>query len=141
MELRPFGSLTLELASDRLFFLGETPVGKRIIQEIAGVRFEGERLKANLKGQAAADWLVIDPTGIAIFDIRLLLETDDGALVYLNYEGKADWSGGMGQAPVYVIAKFETGDDRYRWLNSAPIVGKGVVQPGGGLVYEFSEMV
>lgn len=141
MELRPFGSLTLELASDRLFFLGDTPVGKRIIQEIAAVRFEGERLKANQKGMAAADWLVIDEKGIATFDIRLLLETDDGALVYLNYEGKADWSAGMGQGPVYVIAKFETGDDRYRWLNSAPIVGKGTLQPGGGLVYEFSEMV
>jgi hypothetical protein len=141
MELKPFGTLTLELASDRLFFLGETPVGKRIVQEIAGVRLEGDRVKANLKGAAAADWLAIDAGGIATFDIRMTLETEDGALLYLNYEGKADWSGGMGQAPVYVIAKFETGDDRYRWLNSAGICGKGTLQEGGGLVYEFFEMV
>lgn len=141
MELRPFGNLTLELASDRLFMLGATPVGNRIIQEIEGVRFEGERLKAGLKGKAAADWLAVDATGIAIFDIRLLLETDDGALTYLNYVGKADWSGGMATAPVYVTATFETGDERYRWLNSAPIVGKGVVVPGAGLAYEFYELV
>lgn len=141
MELKPFGTLTLELASDRLYFLGETPVGKRIVQEIAGVTLAGDRVNATLKGHAAADWLAIDATGIATFDIRMTLETEDGALLYLNYEGKADWSGGMGQSPVYVIAKFETGDDRYRWLNSAGICGKGTLQEGGGLVYEFFEMV
>lgn len=143
MELRPFGTLTLELNSDGLFFLGETPVGKRIIQEIKGVTFKGERFDAHLKGAAAADWLAIDGNGIATFDIRMTLETEDEqpAVLYLNYVGKADWSGGMGQAPVYVTALFEAGDERYTWLNSAPIVGKGVLQEGGGLVYEFSELV
>lgn len=39
MELRPFGTLTLQLAPDRLFFLGDTPVGKRVIQEFEDVRY------------------------------------------------------------------------------------------------------
>lgn len=141
MELRPFGTLTLSLASDRLFFLGETPVGKRIIQEIEGIRFEGEHFDASLKGVAAADWLAIDATGIATFDIRMLLETTDGAVLYLAYEGKADWSKGMASEPVYVTAHFETGDDRYRWLNHALVVGKGEMVEGTGLVYAFSQVV
>jgi hypothetical protein len=141
MELTPLGTLTLELASDRLFMLGSTPVGNRIIQEIAGARFEGARLKADMKGAAAADWLAVDATGIATFDIRMLLETDDGALVYLAYFGRADWSKGMGSAPIYVTAHFETGDDRYRWLNHAGITGKGELQPVGGIVYEFCQVV
>jgi hypothetical protein len=141
MELQPFGSLTLSLASDRLFMLGATPVGNRIIQEIEGVELKGERVNATLKGKAAADWLAIDGNGIAKFDIRMLLETDDGALVYLNYLGTADWSTGMGKAPVYVTAHFETGDDRYRWLNTAHIIGKGELVEGGGLVYQFAQVV
>lgn len=141
MELQPFGTLSLTLASDRLFMLGQTPVGNRIIQEIESIELQGERINASLKGKAAADWLAIDGNGIAKFDIRMLLETDDGALVYLNYLGTADWSGGMGQAPVYVTAHFETGDDRYRWLNTAHVIGKGELQPGGGLVYTFAQLV
>ena len=140
MELRPFGTLTLQLASDRLFFLGDTPVGKRIIQEIEDVRFEGERLKGVMKGKAGADWLAIDAAGIATFDIRMLLETDDEALVYLRYEGKADWSEGMGKGAIYVQAWFESGDERYGWINTVPVVGKGVVRDGG-VAYDFFEMV
>ena len=140
MELRPFGTLTLQLASDRLFFLGETPVGKRIIQEIEDVRFDGDRLKAKMKGKAGADWLAIDAAGIATFDIRMLLETDDEALVYLRYEGKADWSEGMGKGSIYVQAWFESGDERYGWINMVPVVGKGVVRDGG-VAYDFFEMV
>ena len=139
MELRPFGTLTLQLASDRLFFLGDTPVGKRIIQEIEDVRFDGDRLKAKMKGKAGADWLAIDAAGIATFDIRMLLETDDGALVYLRYEGKADWSEGMGTGPIYVQAWLESGDERYGWVNTVPMVGKGVVRDGG-VAYDFFEM-
>lgn len=140
MELRPFGSLTLQLASDRLFFLGDTPVGKRIIQEIEDVRFEGDRLEARMDGKAGADWLAIDASGIATFDIRMLLKTDDGAHVYLRYEGKADWSEGMGKGPIYVQAWFESGDERYAWINTVAVVGKGVVRDGG-VAYDFFEMV
>ena len=141
MELRPFGTLTLALASDRLFFLGDTPVGKRIIQEIESAHFAGAHFDADTKGKASADWLAIDATGIATFDIRMLLETGEGAQVYLAYEGKADWSKGMATEPVYVTAHFETGDDRYRWLNHALVVGKGELVEGGGLAYEFSQVV
>jgi len=142
MELRPFGNLTLTLASDRLFMLGETPVGRRIIQEIESIEFKGEHFSAQLKGKAAADWLAVDAGGIATFDIRMTLETIDGALIYLNYIGTADWSKGMATEPVYVTAKFETGDERYRWLNTAHVVGKGDLVPGGGgLAYEFCQVV
>ena len=140
MELRPFGTLRLEVPGDGLFMLGQIPAGNRIIQEIGGVRFEGERLKGSLKGKAAADWLLVDSTGTAHFDIRLLMETDDGALVFLAYDGKADWSGGLGQGPIYVRATFESGDERYQWVNTIPVIGKGVVE-NGQVAYHFYEMV
>jgi hypothetical protein len=141
MELRPFGTLTLTVAGDGLFVLGATPAGTRIVQEISEARLEGARIKASLKGVAAADWLAIDAQGVATFDIRMTLETDDGAVVYLSYEGRADWSGGMGTTPVYAAMRFEAGDERYRWLNALQPVGKGTVGGGGSLSYEICELV
>lgn len=141
MELRPFGTLTLGLSSEGLHMLGATPVGIRIIQEIVEARLEGPRLNASLKGAAAADWLAVDADGVATFDIRMTLLTDDGATIYLAYEGRADWSTGMGKAPVYAAMRFEAGDERYKWLNALLPVGKGQVGEGGALSYEICELI
>jgi hypothetical protein len=112
MELRPFATLTLAVASDGLYMLGATPAGTRIVQEISEARIEGPRLNASLVGSAAADWLAIDAQGVGTFDIRMTLMTDDGVPVYLAYKGRADWSAGMGKTPVYVGMEFEAGDER-----------------------------
>ena len=141
MELRPLGTLTLETASDRLFMLGSTPAGNRIVQEIKSAELVGDRIKASMKGLAAADWLSVNADGLALFDIRMTLETADGALLYLSYTAKADWSAGLGKGDIYAVAQFETGDDRYRWLNTIQIVGKGGVGAGGSVAYEWYELV
>lgn len=48
-------------------------------------------LKANpFKGRIlnnGADWQIVDSKGLAIIDTRYLLETDDGALIYLQTKG------------------------------------------------------
>lgn len=137
MELTHFASLTLGLASERLFVLGATPAGTRIVQEIAEATLVGERVNAAMVGNAGADWLAVDASGVATFDIRMTLRTDDDAVLYLAYEGRADWSTGMGKAPVYVGMRFEAGDERYRWLNALQLFGKGELAEGGGLVYEI----
>jgi len=67
------------------------------------------------------------------------VETDDGALIYITYEGRADWSEGPGTKPIYMAPKFETSDERYTWLNAVQAVGKG--QLGAGTVsYEIAEV-
>jgi hypothetical protein len=141
MELRPLGTLALTFAPDRLFVLGATPHGTRIIQEIASGELTGDRVKATLKGAAAADWATLGDGGLARFDIRLLLETADGALVYLPYTGKADWSGGAAQAPIFAVAQFETADERYSWLNAIQVVGEGrIAADGTGVTYQLFEL-
>ena len=82
-----------------------------------------------------------DPSGVATFDIRMTLRTDDGATVYLAYQGRADWSEAMGRAPVYAAMTFESGDERYAWLNALMPVGKGLVGEGGTIVYEICELI
>jgi hypothetical protein len=141
MELRPLASLDLALATDRVFILGATPVGTRMIAEISGAELAGERVTASMKGLAAADWAVLGDDGLAHFEIRMVLETGDGAQIYLSYTGKADWSGGPGSGPIYAVVDFETADERYQWLNRIQVVGQAAMSADfSGVRYDFFEL-
>lgn len=129
--------------------VGKTPAGVRRIASVKGGRFTGERLSgAILEG---ADWVIARPDGVTQVDVRLTLQTDDGAFIYLTYQGllrikpedmqriatgepvdPSDWS-------LVVKAKFECGAERYAWLNDVIAVGKGVQTPTGP-GYEFFQM-
>ena len=141
MQLEPFGTLTIQTDPDGLFMLGETSAGKRIIQELLSVRFEGPRLRGSMTGKSAADWLTVDANGNVTLDIRVLLLTDDGAHVFVTLDGRARWGEGLGRGPIYSRANLESGDERYRWVNHVPLVAKGAVAEGGGGAHELFEMV
>lgn len=122
--------------------LGFTTAGQRYMVTIKEARWEGERLQASLKpGLPAGDWMVISPDGIAHIDIRETLETDDGALIYVRYQGRRH-IGNLREgipAPVYITPLFETSDPRYSWLNAIQAVGKGA-PVDRSLVYEIYEL-
>ncbi len=82
------------------------------------------------RGASGADWGLAGPGGVFGLDVRFTLETDDGALVYVQYHGRCDVCGGL-SAPgsVYAAPRFETGDERYLWLNSIQAVQKGHLDP------------
>ena len=141
MELRRLGTLTIQTDPEGLFMLGDTSAGKRIIQELKTVSFEGDRLKGTMTGKSAADWLAVDGQGHTTLDIRVLLRTDDDALVYVALDGRADWSEGLGRGVIYSTAKLESGDERYAWVNHLPLVSKGAVGAGGGVAHELFELV
>ena len=136
LELVPLGTMTALLRPP--FVLDGTPAGGRWIFEVAEGAIEGDRVRGSLKGRAAADWLVVGPDGTGTLDVRALFETDDGALVFVQYHGRLDLSDGPG-APVYATPRFETGDERYRWLNRIQAVGKGRLD-GPTLTYELYEL-
>ena len=123
--LVPLATATLTLAEP--IFLPGTPVGTRVVIEMTDVVYEGERIRARLKGPSAVDYLVIGPDGAGAIDVRFLLETDDGALILVQYRGRSDHSQGHGVSPLYSAPLFETGDERYAWLNKVQAVGKGTV--------------
>jgi hypothetical protein len=136
LELLPLGTMTAELRKP--FSLAKTPVGDRVIFEVASGVIEGERLRGKLKGNSAGDWMIVGPDGTGTLDVRALVETDDGALVFLHYGGRVDLSGGPG-APLYAAPRFETGDARYRWLNVVQAVAKGRMA-GATLTYDLYEL-
>jgi hypothetical protein len=128
IELVPLGTLWAQLAPPVV--LEDTPVGTRMIFEVLEGTFEGERLRGRSRGASGADWGLMGPGGVFGLDVRFTLETDDGALVYVQYHGRCDISQGIGQpGSVYAAPRFETGDARYRWLNNIQAVQKGRLDP------------
>jgi hypothetical protein len=119
--------------------VGVGPAGRRVIGEIKSVRFEGDRLSADLFGVAAADWVAVGPKSVIMVDVRYTLNTDDGALIYVQYDGRSDGGDGEGRLPTYSAARFETADSRYGWLNTILAVGKGEFR-GEELHYDWFEL-
>jgi hypothetical protein len=93
--------------------VGRTPFGSRLIGELAGARWEGERFRARMIGAAAADWAVAADDGLTDVDVRMSLETDDGALVYARYTGLLD---PRQDPPIRSAMRFETANPRYAWM-------------------------
>ena len=122
--------------------LAGSPIGTRVIAEARSFRLDRERIRASLKGTAAADWLVVSPDGtFGCVDVRAAVVTDDGASIYLQYNGRIRFPAGGGLATVYVAPRFETGDARYAWLNQTLAVGKGLLDRASGrLAYTFYEL-
>ena len=99
----------------------------------------GDRLSGHAPGMPPT------PTGCTISgvvgapDVRLTFETDDGAVVFVSYRGRIDLTNGPGTSPIYTAPTFETGDERYAWLNVIQAVAKGDLQ-GNDLTYEIYEV-
>jgi hypothetical protein len=121
--------------------IGAGPAGNRIIGELASAEVKGDRLAGELLGAAAADWLVLGAGGTGLVDARLTIRTHDGATVFVQYNGRMDFTKGL-QFPItaYVAPRFETGDDRYSWLNRIQAVGKGILNEDFSLDYEWYEV-
>jgi len=136
LELVPLCTIVVDLAEPMI--LPNTPAGTRVIVEVSDARVDGERLRGRVKGSAAADWLTIGPDSTGTLDVRATVETDDGALVFVSYQGRRDFSQGM-DAPIYTAPRFETGDERYAWLNKIQAAAKGQLD-GTTLTYEVYEL-
>ncbi|WP_313024430.1 DUF3237 domain-containing protein [Pseudomonas lopnurensis] len=127
---------TLELETPT--YIANGPRGTRVIAEIRNASWEGERLNAKQKGNAAADWALVGADGTLAIDVRTTLETDDGAIIFVSYEGRAQMTQN-GASPLIITPRFETGDDRYKWLNKVQAIGRGSRDEQGRLVYKIYE--
>src|SRR5947199_10148350 len=66
--------------------LGAVPHGARVIAPIAGGTFEGPRLSGKVL-PGGGDWTLLRSDGVLELDLRVTLETDDGALIYMTSFG------------------------------------------------------
>ena len=129
--------------------IGKTPGGLRRIAPVTGGTFAGNRLRGTVL--PGADWVLNRPDGMMTIDVRLGLLTDDGACIYLAYQGRflavaeamARFAKGAILDPaeysLAINAKFECGVERYQWLNDVIAVGTGT-QTAAGPTYELFEI-
>ncbi|MEH6449415.1 MAG: DUF3237 domain-containing protein [Oleispira sp.] len=125
--------------------IGASHVGHRIIFDVESGFFTGEKLKGNLKA-SGGDWLLMHPDGTYTLDVRVCLETDDGALIYMSYKGRWVIPDHLKQKVLsnetcaevdpdeYYqrnLILFEVADKRYQWLNNIVAVSQGYRTPVG----------
>ncbi|MBK7329557.1 MAG: DUF3237 domain-containing protein [Dehalococcoidia bacterium] len=109
------------------------PQGTRAIAIVTGGTFEGPKLRGTLD-DSGGDWVTVRADGSIKLDVRVLLHTHDGADIFMRYEGvglrQDDGSVNLATAPL-----FETGDERYAWLNHVQAITSGKSK-GGVVTYE-----
>ena len=150
MDLLPhrhLATLRLEVDYAGILGIGAVREGLRGVANIMSGRFEGERLQGRVVG--GHDWFVRRADGTLAIDVRLTLETDDGAAALLFYQGRmigspetmASFRRGALLVPadysLSVVARWECGDPRYAWLNDLICVGIGEQTPTGPMYRIF----
>lgn len=126
---------TVRVTRGDVYRLGQTAFNKRVIGSIANGRWDGERLSGEIIAPGG-DWAIPSTDGkVMLLDVRQLVRTDDGALIYITYKGRCDRERGT-----YTVAPtFETDDERYAWLNGVQALGQGR-SDGEDIVYSMFEV-
>src|SRR5689334_15557969 len=84
LSSRPLMTVRIVAASAQK--LGEVPHGVRLIVPVSGGDFEGARLRGRIV-PGGGDWLLLRSDGVLELDLRVTLETDDHALIYMTFQG------------------------------------------------------
>ncbi|MGA3123688.1 MAG: DUF3237 domain-containing protein [Polyangiaceae bacterium] len=127
MRFRPLFILRLDTAPTQ--DIGAVPHGTRVTFPITGGSFEGDRLRGKVL-PCGDDWTVKRMDGVIELDLRIALETDDAALIYMTFEGIRD-DGAPGGPYFRTLPRFETADAKYAFLNRLLAVGKGEIRSEG----------
>jgi hypothetical protein len=143
--------MTLQVLVSPAQKIGAVPHGARLIAPIAGGTFEGPLLRGKVL-PGGGDWTLLRSDGVLELDLRITLETDDGALIYLT-------SFGLRHGPAEVLAalargesvdpstyyfrtapRFEASTPRYAFLNRLIAGASGDRQPSGP-IYTIEEIL
>jgi hypothetical protein len=131
--------------------IGATPSGLRRIFPISGGTFEGPKLRGKLL-PGGADHMLTRSDRVLLPDVRVTLETDDGHPILMSYSGLRHGPpevmdrlarGESVQPSEYyfrIAPHFETGSEKYGWLNRILAVGTGH-RLAAGPVYDVYEVL
>jgi hypothetical protein len=142
MNSRPL--MTVRILAAPLQKLGSVPHGTRSIVPVAGGDFEGPRLRGKVL-PGGGDWLLVRSDGVLELDLRITLETDDHALIYMTFQGlrhgSPEVNAALGRGEVVdparyyfrTLPRFETSTEKYSSLNRIISVGVGETRPDGAI--------
>ena len=123
------------------FPVGPSSWGTRFIFPVVGEgTIKGPKLNGRIQ-PFGADWGVIRADNCFDLDVRIVIETDDGAFIHAEYRGVADMTQEeadqfrAGELPkgliLYTTPRFENGHENYEWLTRIQAVGRGGVEQDG----------
>lgn len=130
--------------------LGRTPLGERRVVQILTGRFEG-RLNAELL-PGGADWQFVTEGGTSYLNARYIVKTPEGVFILVRNRGIRHGSpeviaqvmqGETVDPSAYYFRStptFETGDERYAWLNKIVALCAGA-RTADGLLLDFYEVL
>jgi hypothetical protein len=123
----------------------------RRVGVVFGGVFEGERLSGGVL-DGGSDWQTVRSDSALTLDIRLVLKTDDEALIGMTYKGirhgppdilaRIDRGEAVDPASYYfrIAPFFETAAPKYDWLNRILAVGIGFRREDGP-IYSLFEVL
>ncbi len=108
-------------------------LGNQISLSDSGGSVKGPKIQGKIR-PFGADWCLIRADNCFELDVRILIETDDGAYIHTYYCGIVDMTKEQvdrfrgGELPiglkVYTTPRFETSHEKYQWLNRIQVVGR-----------------
>ena len=138
-ELQSDFLFTIRISVDDLYDIGATPFGTRHIDMLGEGSFEGPKLRGVVIG--GMDQKIFRSDGAMHPNVRLVLKTDDEALIYMSYTGirhgskevmERIASGEEVDPSEYYLRNtpyFETSAPQYDWINRIVSVGVGRRMP------------
>src|ERR1700729_4211933 len=132
--------MTLQVAVVGPQKIGAVPHGARVTAPLASGHFEGPRLRGRVL-PGGGDWTLLRGDGVLELDLRVTLETDDGALIHMTSRGLRHGPGdpvaalargeSVDPSSYYfrTAARFETGHPKYDFLNRLLAVASGDRRP------------
>jgi hypothetical protein len=151
-ELRSRKLFTMTMKLPPTLELGDTPAGNRRVFTVTGGRFAGDRLRGEVLPEGSSDLLLVRRDGSSQQDVRLILRTDDSALLLMTYRGVRHASPEVGAriaqgeqvvpSDYYLRTApfFETSASKYAWLNKIVSIGVGEREVDG-VKYEIFEIL
>ena len=139
-ELKSEFLFTYTVTVDALHDVGEIPVGTRHLDMLGAGRFEGPRLRGEVL-PGGIDQKIFRADGAMNPNVRMVLRTDDNALIYVQYTGVRYGTkdvmdriaaGQIVDPSEYYLRNtpyFETASPKYDWLNRIVAVGIGRRMP------------
>lgn len=130
----------------RFIDIGPASYGHRRYCPVEEGRFQGPHLSGTVLPHGG-EWALNTADGVGRMDVRMLLQTDDGATIAASYPGvmvgdpelvrQAFLTGAVDPARYYmrILPRFETGDPRYAWLQGIAAIGYGRLAPGRRVRY------
>jgi len=114
------------------------PSGTRMVAPVDGGHFEGPNIRGTVV-PPGGDWVYARENRVIKIDVRLQLVTDDGEHILMQYQGighpQADGTTSIRNAPL-----FETGAEKYAYLNDLQAVGVGTAD-AEGVTYDIYRLL